>query len=94
MTTSSNDVLRINSQDVVWREIGDELVVMHMGTATYLTINGSGKVLWVRLAEGATSEQLAETLSERYGVDADRSRADVQSFLASLAACALLALPA
>jgi hypothetical protein len=92
MKPSSDDLLRINSEEVVWREVGDEVVVLHMTTATYLTINGSGRALWNRLAEGATPEDLVQALIERYGIEPDEARADVQSFLDSLAASTLLAI--
>jgi hypothetical protein len=93
MSTPADHLLRIDSQEVVWREIGDELVVLHMGTATYLTINGSGRTLWNRLADGATPSQLADALIERYGIDAEQARLDVQAFVESLVACTLLSPP-
>ena len=91
--TPSGSLLRVNSQEVVWREIGDELVVLHMGTATYMTVNGSGRVLWNRLVDGATRGDLVDALVERYGIDQDQATRDVDAFLESVTECALLETP-
>jgi hypothetical protein len=87
---SSGTVLRINSQEVVWREVGNELVVLQISTATYLSIIGSGQVLWGRLIEGATYDELVDILMQRYGIDRARAARDVDGFLESLASYALL----
>jgi hypothetical protein len=86
MSSASEKQLRINSQEVAWREIGDEVVVLQMSTATYLSINGTGRTLWNRLADGATRAELIDT----YEIDADRAARDVDSFVESLAASGLI----
>jgi Coenzyme PQQ synthesis protein D (PqqD) len=90
MTEPSDRRLRINSEDVVWREVGDELVVLHMKTTTYLTINGSGRTLWDRLVDGATLDELVAALVERYGIGTEQAKQDVHGFVESLTACSLL----
>ena len=90
MSTASDKQLRINSQEVAWREIGDEVVVLHMSTATYLSINGTGRTLWNRLADGATRAELIDALIDAYEIDADRAAKDVDSFIESLAASDLI----
>jgi hypothetical protein len=86
----SDEPIRVNSQEVVWKEIGDDIVVLHMSTATYLTINGSGRVLWKLLVDGATRGSLAEALIATYSIEADRAAEDVDAYLSSLAECSLL----
>lgn len=89
----SDQPVRINTQEVVWREVGDEVVILHMTTATYLTINGSGRLLWNLLAEGATPEALAQTLVGEYDIGFEQAEADVRTFLSSLTECSLLEKP-
>lgn len=90
MPTNSQPIFRIKTQDVAWREIGDELVVLHMGTATYLTINGSGRTLWNRMAEGANRQELIDALMSTYEIDDERAGRDVDVFIGSLADNGLL----
>ena len=82
--------VQLKAEDVVWREVDDELVVLELSTSTYLTLNGAAKHLWETLADGATIEQLVESLVERYQIPAEQARSDTESFLAALADRALL----
>jgi hypothetical protein len=76
--------LSLKVDDLTWREVHDELLVLDMATATYLTLNGSAKVLWQRLADGASVVDLADTLVDHYGIPRDRAEADARDFVETL----------
>ena len=59
--------------------------------AAYLTLNGSGALLWRLLAMRATREELIEALLDAYEVDHATAVADTDAFLASLSEHGLLA---
>ena len=82
--------LQIRASEVVWRVVGDELVVLELATSTCLTLNGTARTLWERLVEGATQDDLETSLLDHYGVTKDRARSDVESFLEALLARQLL----
>lgn len=90
MTTDSGQKLMLNVDDLAWREVGDELVVLEVATTMYLTLNGSAKALWELLVDGATTSELSAALQERYGIDAERADSDVAQFLAVLRERSLL----
>ncbi len=77
--------------EVVWREVGDDLVVLELSTSTYLTLNGSAKQLWIGLAEGATVPGLVDRLTSLYGISDEQALTDTEVFLAALAERKLLA---
>lgn len=82
MTPSAADQkLSLKLDDLAWRDVGDELVVLEVTTTTYLTLNGSARFLWARLVDGATPAELASALVEHYGIPDDQASRDVQSFL-------------
>lgn len=84
--------LRLRENDLSWREIDDEVIAVDVETSTYLGTNQAGTLLWRRLSKGGASRQdLADLLVETYGIEPERARADVQSFLDDLAAQGLLA---
>lgn len=85
------DVVRLREEALVWREIDGELVAVDVGASTYLGANPSGTILWQLLADGASRQQLADALVERFGIDADRARADADAFVDSLDSRGLLA---
>jgi len=74
----------------VWRNVGNELVVLELSTSTYLTLNGPAKRLWEALASGFGVEELIEMLVERYKISEELARKDTESFLTELAQRKLL----
>ncbi len=84
--------LRLRDDAVSWAPTeGDSVVVLHLPTSLYLSLNPSASVLWHRLAEGATEEELQKALTERFGLQTDRAAVDVQAFLDALRSRGLLA---
>jgi hypothetical protein len=76
--------LHLREESVSWTDVDGEIVALDEAAAVYLAANESGGLLWHALREGATREQLAALLAERYGLDSERAAADVDAFLAAL----------
>jgi hypothetical protein len=85
-------VTRLSLRDdaVRWREIDREVVAVDLESSMYLGTNESGVLLWRRLAEGATTEQLVGELVTAFGIEPERAAADIRSFLDELEARNLL----
>ena len=73
--------LKLDGDRAVWREVGEEVVVLDVETTTYLSLNGSGGALWKRLDAGATPNELVAELVSAYGVAEARASKDVEAFL-------------
>lgn len=86
-----SETLRLRADEVTWRSVESEIVVLDQRNSTYLAVNETGSVLWPLLAEGATRPQLAAELVERFGIDEARAATDVEAFLEFLAGRDLLA---
>ncbi len=86
MTTT----IRLRSDAVRWREIDREVVAVDLGRSDYVSTNESGLLLWRRLAEGTTREQLVDELVGAFGIEPHRAAADVGRFLDELDARNLL----
>jgi coenzyme PQQ synthesis protein D (PqqD) len=69
--------------EIAWREVADEVIVLDLRTSMYWALNGSAAVLWIALAEGGTLEELAERLQEQFGVKPDLALHNTSNFLAS-----------
>jgi hypothetical protein len=62
----------------------DAVVILDLRSSHYLSLNASGSVLWQKIAEGATRDELREALSDRFGLDAAHADSDVAAFLSAL----------
>jgi len=82
--------LHLRENDLVWREVEDEIVILDMRASVYAGVNASGRVLWLRLAVGATEADLADELQRVYSLSPEVARTDVATFLAAMKAQDLL----
>jgi hypothetical protein len=90
MSYPPDEKLQIDADAVVWRDVGDEVVVLELSTSTYLTLNGTAKQIWDSLASGATLSALADGLVDRYGITLEQAQVDAESFVSALADRGLL----
>lgn len=75
--------LRI-SDDVVFRDLAGEAVLLHVGTGTYFGLDPVGTRMWHLLAEHGSPEKVIETLLAEYEVEEDRIRSDVDRLIGQL----------
>lgn len=84
------ETVRLRQGALEWRLVEGEVVVLDLERSEYLVVNRCGTTLWNLLAEGASRAEMADEIVERYGLAPARARADVETFLAALAARRLL----
>lgn len=76
--------LKLRDEDLSWRQVGDEVIVLDLRSNAYLSINQSGTALWEMLVDGSTPATMAARLVADFGVEEDRARRDVEEFVAML----------
>jgi hypothetical protein len=72
------------------REVGGEVVVLDLENSRYLTISGSGVLLFELLREEHDHDELVAALLSAFEVDEDTARRDVDAFIADLSDAGLL----
>jgi hypothetical protein len=75
-------VYHLRTENLSWRLLDGEMIGLDLQRSEYLATNPSGALLWEALAEGATSAGLASLLMERYAIEPEQARDDVERFLA------------
>jgi|GEM_PF-5033596 len=85
-------VYRVDGSRTAWREMGQEAVVLDLGSSVYFGLNHSAGLLWSRLLTGSTHTELVEALvAAAPGPPSPRrAAADVSAFLAAVNAEGLL----
>ena len=73
--------LRLNKQDVDWREVEGEVIALRRSTAAYLGVNPAGHSPVARAARRAPTRRRSPSCwSSATGSPADAARADVSAF--------------
>lgn len=75
--------------DFLLRDVAGTLVIVPVGAAVtafpgMITLNATGAYIWELLETDQTVETLADALVERYEVDRETAKADVEGFIQKL----------
>lgn len=73
----------------VRRTVGDSCMVVPVGTRSrdvpgVIALSESGALLWEKLEQGATEDELVEALFVEYEVEREQALVDVKDFVAEL----------
>ena len=80
----------VRNEDVVWRRIEDEIVVIgNDGLAVHM-LNKTAAYIWEQCDGTKSPDEIAVSLCERFEVTSDEARADVQDTIGKLEGLGLL----
>jgi hypothetical protein len=77
-------LFRLRADDLTWRAVDGEIMILDARGWSYLSVNRTGERLWLRIADGATRADLEAELVDAHGLDPVRAREDVVQFLSQL----------
>ena len=78
-------------EDVVFRDLDGEGILLNLATGTYYGLNPTGTVVWNLLHEGKPTSEIVAALVREFEVSEDAAAADVETLVDDLAAKGLLA---
>jgi hypothetical protein len=87
-----SDKVTIPSQ-VMTRQVGDELVLLHLGTGTYYGLESVGQSIWLLMRDGKTLAEICDLLLEEYDVTREALTRDVLELADKLLAQGLITSP-
>jgi len=77
-------LFRFRRDDVVWRDVDGEIIVLEVESGMYLNLNRSACVLWKALDEPVSVMGLVDLLVKSFGVSEAQAATDVHAFLEDL----------
>ena len=83
MTTSFSMRIAV-APDVMFRTVGDESVLLHLKSETYLGLDPVGTRMWTLLTASESIQTAYETLLGEYQVDGHQLRRDLEEFVGKL----------
>ena len=77
------------------REIADRVIAVPIGSwavefHSMIMLNSVSRVIWERLVDGTTVEEIVQALCERFEVSQEQALADTEEFLENLLKAGLL----
>jgi hypothetical protein len=90
MRVMETNELKLRNDDLSWRQVGDEVIVLDLRSNAYLSINQSGTTLWELLVDGSTPATMAARLVSEFGAEEGQAQHDVDAFVEMLTKRGLL----
>lgn len=88
--TSTLPHVHVRQSGLSSRRVGDDVVILDLEQSRYLTVRGSGTVLFELLQQERDVDQLVAALVEGFDVDEWTARQDVEAFVEQLRQANLL----
>lgn len=85
MTTSFESRIAV-APDVMFRAVGDESVLLHLRSETYMGLDPVGTRMWTLLTASDSIESAYQSLLAEYEVDGSQLRRDLDDFIGKLVA--------
>lgn len=72
------------ADNVVFRELDGEAIILHLDTGTYFGLDPVGTSIWRRLERQDSVAVVVDALVDEFEVDAPRARLDVEQLITQL----------
>ncbi len=66
--------------------MGDETVLLHLGSGTYFGLDPLGTRIWTAMKDGVEVASICQTIADEFGVELARVQQDARNFLSDLKA--------
>lgn len=72
------------SDDVTWRDVDEEMIVLHLPTGKYYTFNNTGHLAWQQLAAGKDTKEITTQIMDKFEIDEETAARDLSTFINGL----------
>ncbi len=72
------------TDEIIWRVVDDEALILNTSNGFYFSMNGTATEAWCLLNDGKSIDEVAQTISERYEIDLQSAKSDVEALLTEL----------
>ena len=90
MTLTENLIV---SPEAIAKQVGDEIIILHVGNGTYFGLDAVGGRIWQLMAEGKRPNKICEVVMEEYDVSREDLERDITSLIKDLLAQDLVSKP-
>lgn len=84
LTTGQTPILAKPNPDVIFRRLGDEIVLFHLETDKFYELNGTAARFWELLQSGKDTTQIQQQMLDEFAVDPEGLADEVEALLRTL----------
>lgn len=77
--------IHIDKDSITWRKLKDELVLMHLDTGAYYSLNETGVLIWQGIVDERSHEDIVNDISDLFDTDREAIVQDFERIVNELA---------
>lgn len=71
-------------EDILFNQVGDEGILLHISSGTYYCLNEISVIFWLALSEAQSLDLVIDEVISEYEVERERVFEDLQNFIQDL----------
>ena len=84
---------QIDPERIVWRNMGEEVVILDLQSGYYYGLNKTAALIWNRLTESKSSDVIGQEMAAVYGIPLKQAQNDDKAAIEELAKDSLILSP-
>lgn len=75
---------KIDKENVFWRNVGNETVILNIDTGLYYTLDGAGKIIWDMVVDNKDDGEIIKKIVSTFDVEEKLATKDFKNLLEML----------
>jgi hypothetical protein len=80
----SSDTTFETSDNIAWRNINEEVVILNLKSGEYFTLNDVGQVIWLAITDKNNIEEIRQKVVDNFDVSPENAAKDIDKFLTGM----------
>jgi hypothetical protein len=72
------------ADDVMWTDLGDEVVILNFDRNLYFGLDRVGALTWKLIADGRTRREVLQTITAEYEISSEQAQQDLDELIGEL----------
>jgi hypothetical protein len=80
----SSDTTFKTSENIAWRNVNEEVVILNLKSGEYFTLNDVGQFVWLAVADQKNIEEIRQKVVDAFDVSPEKASEDIEAFISRM----------
>ncbi len=80
----SSDTTFKTSENIAWRNVNEEVVILNLKSGEYFTLNDVGQFVWLAVADQKNMEEIRQKVVDAFDVSPKKASEDIEEFISRM----------
>ncbi|MHC4456584.1 MAG: PqqD family protein [Planctomycetota bacterium] len=80
----SSDTTFKTSENIAWRNVNEEVVILHLKSGEYFTLNDVGQFIWLAVADQKNMGEIRQKVVDAFDISPEKASEDIDEFISRM----------